>query len=134
MAVLDTLLAPAPMALQEFREEVLLLEHLRRAVPSTQLPYLPSSATVAEDPITWPGSLLSFVDGLRKEFSLYLCRDCLAAPGTFMNDVPTGPAAGNLNKSKTCYKCQQEGHVSDNLLHLRDSLTYCPSADCSRLP
>jgi hypothetical protein len=41
-------------------------------------------------------------------------RDCLAAPGTTMNDsIPTGPAAGNLNKSKTCYKCQQEGHVSN---------------------
>lgn len=30
-----------------------------------------------------------------------------------MDAIPTGPAAGNLNKNKTCYKCQQEGHVSN---------------------
>ncbi|TFK43567.1 hypothetical protein BDQ12DRAFT_675186 [Crucibulum laeve] len=41
-----------------------------------------------------------------------MARDCLAAPGTTMNDIPTGPAAGNINKSKTCYKCQQEGHIA----------------------
>ena len=43
----------------------------------------------------------------------YLNRDCLAAPGTLINDsIPTGPVAANANKTKTCYKCQQEGHVS----------------------
>lgn len=38
-------------------------------------------------------------------------RDCLAAPGTTVAD--TGVPVGNPNKNKTCYKCQQEGHVSD---------------------
>lgn len=39
-------------------------------------------------------------------------RDCLAAPGTTAGEsVPTGPAP----KPKTCYKCQQEGHVSGQL-------------------
>jgi len=33
-----------------------------------------------------------------------MAKDCLAAPGT------EGVAAAS-NKSKTCYKCQQEGHV-----------------------
>ncbi|TFK75947.1 hypothetical protein BDN72DRAFT_756269, partial [Pluteus cervinus] len=42
----------------------------------------------------------------------HMARDCLAAPGTTVNDnIPTGPAAG-LNKNKTCYKCQQEGHIA----------------------
>ena len=36
-------------------------------------------------------------------------RDCLAAPGTTVAD--TGAPVGNPNKNKTCYKCQQEGHV-----------------------
>jgi len=34
-------------------------------------------------------------------------RDCLAPPGITAESVPTGPAA----KFRTCYKCQQEGHV-----------------------
>ncbi|KIK65301.1 hypothetical protein GYMLUDRAFT_239846 [Collybiopsis luxurians FD-317 M1] len=38
------------------------------------------------------------------------CRDCLAAPGTSVGDAPTGPSA--MNKTKTCYKCQQEGHIA----------------------
>ncbi|KDR83780.1 hypothetical protein GALMADRAFT_55914, partial [Galerina marginata CBS 339.88] len=43
----------------------------------------------------------------------HLARDCLAAPGTAMNEsIPTGPAAANINKNKTCYKCQQEGHIA----------------------
>ncbi|TFY60508.1 hypothetical protein EVG20_g7391 [Dentipellis fragilis] len=38
-------------------------------------------------------------------------RDCLAAPGTA--DVGlNGIAPANLNKNKTCYKCQQEGHIA----------------------
>lgn len=37
-----------------------------------------------------------------------VCRDCLAAPGTTVADG----AVGSHNKNKTCYKCQQEGHVS----------------------
>ena len=41
-------------------------------------------------------------------------RDCLAAPGTTVSDTGIS-AAGNPNKSKTCYKCQQEGHVSINV-------------------
>ncbi|KAF6762650.1 hypothetical protein DFP72DRAFT_801718, partial [Ephemerocybe angulata] len=43
----------------------------------------------------------------------HMARDCLAAPGTTLNDgIPTGPAAANINKNKTCYKCQQEGHIA----------------------
>ncbi|KAI0751114.1 hypothetical protein C8Q80DRAFT_1155647 [Daedaleopsis nitida] len=38
------------------------------------------------------------------------CRDCLAAPGTTVAD--TGAPVGNPNKNKTCYKCQQEGHIA----------------------
>lgn len=60
---------------------------------------------------------------------MMIARDCLAAPGTTMNDsLPTGPAAGNLNKSKTCYKCQQEGHVSDlsRFLFLQSDLNASP--------
>ncbi|TBU63255.1 hypothetical protein BD310DRAFT_973800 [Dichomitus squalens] len=37
-------------------------------------------------------------------------RDCLAAPGTTVAD--TGAPVGNPNKNKTCYKCQQEGHIA----------------------
>lgn len=37
-------------------------------------------------------------------FAHFLFRDCLAAESS----LPTGPAS---MKSKTCYKCQQEGHV-----------------------
>ncbi|TFK28774.1 hypothetical protein FA15DRAFT_583729, partial [Coprinopsis marcescibilis] len=41
----------------------------------------------------------------------HMARDCLAAPGTTVNDsIPTGPS--NVNKNKTCYKCQQEGHIA----------------------
>ncbi|CCL98271.1 uncharacterized protein FIBRA_00265 [Fibroporia radiculosa] len=38
-------------------------------------------------------------------------RDCLAAPGTTVADG-TPAAVGNPNKNKTCYKCQQEGHIA----------------------
>lgn len=52
----------------------------------------------------------------------YLLRDCLAAPGTTLNEnIPTGPAAANVNKNKTCYKCQQEGHVCFQSLVLSPS-------------
>jgi hypothetical protein len=44
-------------------------------------------------------------------------RDCLAPAGTTAGkefhidpSIPTGPAM-SMNKNKTCYKCQQEGHV-----------------------
>ena len=47
---------------------------------------------------------------------LCFCRDCLAAPGTTVAD--TGAPVGNPNKNKTCYKCQQEGHVSDRVSRL----------------
>ena len=46
--------------------------------------------------------------GMMYEFIDCLLRDCLAAPGT---TVDTPVAVGNPNKNKTCYKCQQEGHV-----------------------
>ncbi|KAJ3788442.1 hypothetical protein GGU11DRAFT_674569, partial [Lentinula aff. detonsa] len=36
-------------------------------------------------------------------------KDCLAA-GPSVGDVPTGPAA--MNKNKTCYRCQNEGHIA----------------------
>ncbi|KAJ4478028.1 hypothetical protein J3R30DRAFT_3670168 [Lentinula aciculospora] len=36
-------------------------------------------------------------------------KDCLAA-GPSIGDVPTGPAA--MNKNKTCYRCQNEGHIA----------------------
>ncbi|KAA1477298.1 hypothetical protein DENSPDRAFT_741583, partial [Dentipellis sp. KUC8613] len=40
----------------------------------------------------------------------HMARDCLAAPG--IADVGlNGMPPANLNKNKTCYKCQQEGHV-----------------------
>ncbi|KIM90756.1 hypothetical protein PILCRDRAFT_58680, partial [Piloderma croceum F 1598] len=41
----------------------------------------------------------------------HMARDCLAAPGTTSDSLPTGPA-GNLNKNKTCYKCSMEGHIA----------------------
>jgi cellular nucleic acid-binding protein len=41
-----------------------------------------------------------------------MAKDCLATPGAVNDATPTGPAAGNLNKNKTCYKCQQEGHIA----------------------
>ena len=44
-------------------------------------------------------------------------RDCLAAPGTTVTDGAGTGTVGNPNKNKTCYKCQQEGHVS-NLLDM----------------
>ncbi|KAL1739010.1 hypothetical protein HDZ31DRAFT_50075 [Schizophyllum fasciatum] len=37
----------------------------------------------------------------------HMARDCLAS-GTTFETAPTGPA---MNRNKTCYKCQQEGHV-----------------------
>ncbi|KAI0832756.1 hypothetical protein BC628DRAFT_348835 [Trametes gibbosa] len=40
----------------------------------------------------------------------HMARDCLAPPGTA---AETGVHVGNPNKNKTCYKCQQEGHVRD---------------------
>jgi len=46
----------------------------------------------------------------------HMSRDCLAAPGTTVSEqtvVSNGlPAVGNPNKSKICYKCQQEGHIA----------------------
>lgn len=38
-------------------------------------------------------------------------RDCLAAAGTDGAAINGGGAGGGFTKSKTCYKCQQEGHV-----------------------
>ncbi|RXW25295.1 hypothetical protein EST38_g586 [Candolleomyces aberdarensis] len=40
-----------------------------------------------------------------------MARDCLAAPGSTVHDNGPGPSA-NVNKNKTCYKCQQEGHIA----------------------
>lgn len=48
-----------------------------------------------------------------------LHRDCLAA-GPSIGDVPTGPAA--MNKNKTCYRCQNEGHVLSLPSHLYSAL------------
>ncbi|KAG2056470.1 hypothetical protein BDR06DRAFT_981513 [Suillus hirtellus] len=36
----------------------------------------------------------------------HMARDCLAAPGSTLADGTSG-----VTKSKTCYKCSQEGHV-----------------------
>ncbi|KAG1907245.1 uncharacterized protein F5891DRAFT_940689 [Suillus fuscotomentosus] len=36
----------------------------------------------------------------------HMARDCLAAPGSTLADGTSG-----MTKSKTCYKCSQEGHV-----------------------
>ncbi|KAI0310920.1 hypothetical protein OF83DRAFT_1166503 [Amylostereum chailletii] len=36
--------------------------------------------------------------------------DCLAAPGVTADGL--GGGLVNVNKSKTCYKCQQEGHIA----------------------
>ncbi|KAI0658497.1 hypothetical protein C8Q70DRAFT_992039 [Cubamyces menziesii] len=41
-----------------------------------------------------------------------MARDCLAPPGTTAAEAVVH--VGNPNKNKTCYKCQQEGHVSVN--------------------
>ncbi|KDQ29009.1 hypothetical protein PLEOSDRAFT_1039301, partial [Pleurotus ostreatus PC15] len=41
----------------------------------------------------------------------HMARDCLAAPGTTVNDSIAG-VSSNVNKTKTCYKCQQEGHIA----------------------
>lgn len=38
-------------------------------------------------------------------------RDCLAAPGNMIDATSSISAGSVLNKNKTCYKCQQEGHV-----------------------
>lgn len=47
------------------------------------------------------------------------CSDCLAAPGTNV-DAPTGPR--EMNKTRTCYKCQQEGHVGLHVLSILSQL------------
>lgn len=41
-----------------------------------------------------------------------MARDCLAPPGATVADGVTGVPVGNPNKNKTCYKCQQEGHIA----------------------
>jgi len=41
----------------------------------------------------------------------HMAKDCLAPPGTTVSDQ-TGLTGGNPNRSKTCYKCQQEGHIA----------------------
>ncbi|EIM87809.1 uncharacterized protein STEHIDRAFT_24788, partial [Stereum hirsutum FP-91666 SS1] len=41
----------------------------------------------------------------------HMARDCLAAAGTDGAAINGGGAGGGFTKSKTCYKCQQEGHV-----------------------
>lgn len=59
-------------------------------------------------------------------------RDCLAAPGTTVSEqvvVQNGLGAGNPNKNKICYKCQQEGHVRDHYPHGND----CPHSLASQI-
>lgn len=58
------------------------------------------------------------------------CRDCLAAAGADGAAINGGAGAG-FTKSKTCYKCQQEGHVRLLILEPRSSVR---SADGLRLP
>ncbi len=62
--------------------------------------------------------------------SCCLHRDCLAAPGTTVAD--TGAPVGNPNKNKTCYKCQQEGHVSSPLSDTCSSLTFSGTMQIAR--
>ncbi|KAF4602398.1 hypothetical protein EYR40_005603 [Pleurotus pulmonarius] len=52
----------------------------------------------------------------------HMARDCLAAPGTTVNDSIAG-VSSNVNKSKTCYKCQQEGHVRCIVVSFHNQLT-----------
>jgi len=47
----------------------------------------------------------------------HMSRDCLAAPGTTVSEVivtngNSNAGNSNGNKSKTCYRCQQEGHIA----------------------
>ena len=112
VADLGTLHVLVQMVLGEDRvlHPVSLPARLLQVVPSTLQPYLPLSATVVVVPTTWPGTPRSRRHCLS---SIKISRDCLASSGNMMDAIPTGPAAGNLNKNKTCYKCQQEGHVSN---------------------
>jgi len=109
VADLDILHVLVQVVLAEFHPVSPPARHLQ-AVPSILPPCLQSSVTVVVVPIIWPGTLLSRGTS---PLLILICRDCLAAPGNMMDTTPTGPAAGNLNKNKTCYKCQQEGHVSN---------------------
>jgi hypothetical protein len=56
-------------------------------------------------------------------------RDCLAAPGSTLADGASG-----LTRTKTCYKCRQEGHVR----HIRFPLSFTVlnifPLDCQGLP
>ena len=112
VADLGTLHVLAQMVLGEVRvlHPVSFPARLLQVVPSILQPCLPSSATGVVGPTTWPGTPRSRRHCLS---SIGFFRDCLASPGNMMDAIPTGPAAGNLNKNKTCYKCQQEGHVSN---------------------
>ena len=80
---------------------------------------IPLQALVNNSQLYIPGGRSKVCSGPPLFVSLhFLCfsRDCLAAPGTTVAD--TGAAVGNPNKNKTCYKCQQEGHVCVSAAHL----------------
>jgi len=108
-AALATLLATAPTPLVAV--DLLRAPH-PLAVLLTHRLFLLWNAIAVEVPTIWQGA---FPKGLLLWPDLdELYRDCLAAPGTLAvhDSIPTGPSAANINKNKTCYKCQQEGHVS----------------------
>ena len=63
---------------------------------------LPSSATAAVVPTIWPGKA-QFRYHLLEQMNSYHLSDCLA-PGGAEGGAP-------VHRAKTCYKCQQEGHV-----------------------
>ena len=59
-------------------------------------------------------------------YSRLRIRDCLAAPGTTVADGAAPSGTGNPNKNKTCYKCQQEGHVRHTIIYTGSTLTTRP--------
>jgi hypothetical protein len=81
-------------------------------------------------PVRWsqPYGQVRFLSMFGRHVVFIVSRDCLAAPGTTIDS-----GVGNPNKNKTCYKCQQEGHVRCHASppNTRFSLLY---PDCKRLP
>lgn len=86
----------------------LFLALLLQGARSTPRPYHPSSVTVAVVQTIWRGITTQFDSSPHSDVE---SRDCLAAPGNMIDATSNISAGSILNKNKTCYKCQQEGHV-----------------------
>jgi hypothetical protein len=95
----------------ELAETVSPLVPLLPAGVSTHQRCRPSSVIAVAAPTIWLGMTQYCKHGVRGIDDV-TSRDCLAAPGSTVDSA----VAPNPNKNKTCYKCQQEGHVRRVLL------------------